>query len=294
MSPRPPIPPTPPAKIVRALQAPREETDHRENPLLERYLRDLWRSGIVPLLGLHYVMTIVLGAIAWVSASGGPVPHPEMALKIIGGYCFLVATLAVPLVSPIFLPATAGETDPACDAVPMTPVTAFDARFIATVLVSGLAAFPLLPLFLLFDPIFGNNVDPYDLFPFIQATATGAWVYLIMEMASPRHDTSGRLGRRLAVIAAFVLLHVGLVGLLARVSWATIQHFPPLKLLIDINPFSQLFLMMEGPGQIRFLVNTYAPLQRRIDFRLYLLVVHILVLIPTWLVYRALLHKRSR
>jgi hypothetical protein len=127
--------------------------------------------------------------------------------------------------------------------------------------------------------------------PFLQGMLTTGWVYLLMEMTGQASDVAAGIARRLALIAGFVFLHVVLVGLLAQLSFATLQETRFLKLIIDLNPFSQLFILMEGAEQNRMIINS--DFQNLIDYRLYLLLVSGLVLLVATAVYRAYVQGRS-
>ncbi len=290
MTPRPLIRPEPPPETLRAM-TPGEQVPATETSLASRYLTGLARIGGWKVLGLHYALVAALCVGFWSVATSGSPPHPEILLKLLGAYCFLIGTIVIPLVSQILFPSP-GETDPAFNAAPVGPVLVFDSRMLVTLIVSAFATLPLLPVFLSFDPIQGNPMDPYDIIPFIQAVATAAWVHLLMEIASIRGDRPGRFARRLAIVIVFVMLHIGLVGLLAQLAFSYLQEANALKIIIDINPFSQLYMLMEGRSEQRLMFNTYS--QTLIDYRLYLLFIQAVILGIAWPVYRAYLHTKTR
>ncbi len=270
------------------------------------YMRGLPRSGLAGVLALHYAAVIVLTLSIWPMVMSGENPHPDILLKVVGAYCFLVATVAIPLVATILFPPI-GETDSAFQVTLLRKNMVFDARMVAVVTLSALAALPLLPLFLASNPAYGAPLDGCDVFPFLQAVATGAWVHLIMEMVCRGETEPGRLGRRLAVIAGFILLHVTIVGLLASVYFSTLQEHQWIKLLINLNPFSQLYILMEGSNKQWLLVKNplftilnYSPIASlvrhgpdrvTVDFRLWLFILQGIVLALTLLIYRTFLRS---
>lgn len=259
-------------------------------PVLSRYLRDLGRIRAWKVLALHYSVVLALMLGFWSQAMEGDNPHPEILLKLLGSYCFLIGAIAIPLVSPLLFP-DIGESDPAFDALPSGPIQVFDARLTAQMLLSALALLPILPIFLAFDPITGRPFDSFDIIPFFLGVVTSGWVQLIMEVSTPTGDRTGAIPRRLAVVGAFILLHIGLVGLLSQLAFHIVQRANLLKLLIDLNPFSQLFILMEGENQERLLFNTYS--QTLIDFRLYLFIIQTLVFLTALAIWRANLKSRT-
>jgi len=261
----------------------------RAGPLTTRYLRELVRIGAWRLVVLHYVAIAALGGAFW-SVTAGNIPgHPEILVKLLGVYCFLIGTIALPLVASELFPSP-GDTDPGFDASPVTPVQILDARLFATGIVSLAALLPVIPIFLLFDPLQHQPLDLLDTAPFFQAVITSLWVNLVMQIATPTGDRTGGFPRRLAVVGAFILMHICLVGLIAQLSPATLQYASPLKMLIDINPFSQIYILMEGPDQLSLLFN--AQSQEHFDYRLHLLLMQTLFLLPTLAIYRAILQSR--
>ncbi len=261
----------------------------RAGPLTTRYLRELARIGAWRLVVLHYVAVAALGGAFWSVTAGNTPGHPEILVKLLGVYCFLIGTVVLPLVAAHLFPSP-GDTDPGFDSSPVTPVQILDARLFATGIVSAVALVPVLPIFLLFDPLQGRPLDLLDTVPFFQAVVTSVWVNLVMQIATPAGDRTGGFPRRLAVVGAFILLHVCLVGLIAQLSPATLQYASPLKMLIDINPFSQIYILMEGPDQLRLLFN--AQSQEHFDYRLHLLLMQTLVLILALAVHRITLQSR--
>jgi predicted membrane channel-forming protein YqfA (hemolysin III family) len=157
-------------------------------------------------------------------------------------------------------------------------------------MLSAVALLPMIPIFLMIGSYLGRPTNPYDMLTFLQGVLTACWVYILMEMVEGSGDDSSRMARRLALIVGFVFLHVTLVGLLAQTAFHFIQTHNPLKLLIDINPFSQLFILMEGVNESRLIANS--DFQRHLDFRLYLLVINVLVVAAIWVIHRATLRGR--
>ena len=290
MTPRSYTPPEPPEKVLRAMRASRAAARSAGNPILARYLRYLHRIGGWWILGTHYLLVAIMVAGIWPFAMSGPVPHPEIVLKLTGSFCFLIGSLVIPLVAPVLFPPF-GETDPAWDAMPMEPVQITDSRLQVVIVLAGMALLPLLPLFLIFSPTVGRPSTVFYAMPFLQGILTTIWVYILMEMTGQADSLSARLTRRLALIVGFVLIHVALVGLLAQLSWATIQTVNPLKLLIDLNPFGQLFILMEGAGQSRMIMNS--DFQRLVDYRVYLFMISGFFTALVWLVYRETIASRS-
>jgi hypothetical protein len=260
------------------------------NPLLARYLTDMIRIRAWWVLILHYLVTLGLIVLFWPSTISVPFPHPEILVKLGGAYCFLIGTIVVPLVSPILFPRI-DEDDESFGTLPITRTAIFDTRMIATLVVSSLTLFPLVPIFIYFSYAAGGRFDPLYLFPFFQGVATSAWVFLLMEIAEGSGDRFGREARRLAIVAAFILLHVGLVGLLAQLSPSTLQRANLLKIIIDLNPFSQLYIFMQGPDARRLLVNTYSL--TLIDYRIYLFIVHMVFFGLVWVFHRAIRSSRE-
>lgn len=261
------------------------------NPLLARYLKDMLRIRAWWVLIFHYLMTVALILLYWPSAMKGWPTHPEILVKLGGAYCFLIGTIAIPLVSPILFPPVS-ESDEAFGALPIGKVSIFDTRMIATLIASSLALLPLIPIFLFFSAAAGGRFDPLYIFPFFQGIATAAWVFLLMEMAGGSADRFGREAKRLGIVAGFILFHLGLVGLLAQLSPSTLQRANFLKILIDLNPFSQLYIFMEGPDSKRLLVNTYSL--TLVDYRIYLFLVHMVFLTLVWAFHRAVKVSRER
>jgi len=260
-------------------------SERPDKAILFRYLNGLKRSGGWQVLVLHYAVILLLLVVFRSSALSGPYPHPEILIKLLGSFCFLVGTIAIPLAAHELFPSP-GESDPAFDTTPQGPATLFYARMKATAVMSMLAMLPLIPLFIIFDPIMGRSIDPFDIIPFLIGVVTSVWIFFLMELVSTVSDPGGRLARRLGVIAAFILMHLGFVGLMGRLARVTLQRTNILKLVIDINPFSQLYILMEGPGQKWLLIKT--DMLELTDYRLYLLVVQLIVLMGALAVHKAL------
>jgi len=291
MMPRHPVAPKPPPRVLKALKSAGEAPEATGNPLLTRYLNDLARIGAWKVLVLHYVALVALGLGFWHTAQTGAGTHPEILLKLLATYCFFIGVLVVPLVSPILFPPI-DEDDPSFGTLPIGPVSLVDTRMLATALVSALALLPLLPILVISSPFLGGGIDILSAMPFLQGVLSAAWVFLLMEMACPAHNPAGRMARRLAVIGAFLLLHIGLVGLMAQLSPSTLQRAAPLKILIDVNPFSQLYILIEGAQQARLIFAT--DFLRLVDHRLYLFILQGLVFALVLGVYRAVLNSRFR
>jgi len=260
------------------------------NPLLRRYLVDMLRIKAWWVLIFHYLVTAGLVFLFWPSTMSVPFPHPEILVKLGGAYCFLIGTIVVPLLSPVLFPRI-DEDDASFGALPIRRIAIFDTRMIATLIASLLTLLPLLPIFIFFSYASGEGFDPLYLFPFFQGIATSAWVFLLMEIAEGSGDRFGREARRLAIVAGFILLHVGLVGLLAQLSPSTLQRANILKIVIDLNPFSQLYIFMQGPDARRLLVNTYSL--TLVDYRIYLFVVHMIFFGLVWAFHRAVRGSRE-
>ncbi|MFH1675851.1 MAG: hypothetical protein ABIC40_02415, partial [bacterium] len=256
--------------------------ESERNPILTRYLNTISGTKFLPVLSAYLVILLLLGFVSFWASEAGMFPK-EAILKLVGTFCFLISTLVIPLISPILFPHF-GESDPAFDSIPVSRGMIFDARLIATGILSGIAALPLLPLFTVFNPLMGRESNFYDIFPFLQATATAIWVQTLMEITCSQSRESNVLGRRLSVIALFVLLHILIVGWLSQIAWTLVQNIPIIKLVADINPFSQLYILMEGPTQKRLMVNS--AFQNRIDYRLYLFIIHNVIFLSVLSVYR--------
>jgi hypothetical protein len=258
------------------------------NPLIRRYFMDLKRNGFGGIIFLHYSLTIVLGLMFWNVASGGSASHPEIFIKMLGAYCFLISIIALPLVITQIFP-NPGESDPTFDTSLVPPISIFDARTLMVAILGAILALPVLPLFLMFSPLLGRSADPFDIFPYLLAIMGSVWVHIFMEIASGKSQADA-LPRRLGVIAFFILLHLGLVGLLAQLAFPILQQGNLVKLLIDVNPFSQLYILMEGSQQQRLILNT--DFQRLIDYRLYLFVLQALALGIVLGIYRKVLKSK--
>jgi hypothetical protein len=288
MSPRVPIQPKPPDRIIRAMSHEPAVSFEREYPLLSRYFMMLRRSGFWKGLVLHYAFVLLLTLIIWPQVSSGVIHHSEILLKLIGSYCFLVGTIAIPLTAPLFLP-DPEDSDPAVSLIPFDPASKFDIRFIVILTVSSLALFPLLPYFLIVGPVLGRVISPLDILVFLQGILSAGWVYLLMEMVSGSAPVAEKLGRRLSLVFGLQLLHIIFTGLMAQFAFPTLQTMNPLKLIIDVNPFSQMFILMEGPSQNRLIVNT--DFQRLIDFRIYLFLITGAISFVTLLIFRSHLRR---
>jgi hypothetical protein len=289
MPPGRPTAPRPPDSAIRALKSGSIIPKKPENPFLGRYIRVLKRIGIWKIFALHYLFVILLGASIWPYAISGSVQHPEFVIKLIGTYCFLIGTIIIPLVGPDILQPV-GDSDAGFESTPYDPLDESDARMLVIGILSALAAIPLLPVFLIVNPVLGKPFNPMDVIPFFQVIATALWVNLLMDMVCrSKQNRHGRPARRLAVIGSFILLHLGF-WLVAQLSRVTLLIANPLRLLIDINPFSQLFILMEGSDMEWLLVNNYWL--RRLDYRLYLFLLQGIVLFIVWAVWRN--HIRSR
>jgi hypothetical protein len=272
------------------MQRPSEGSGRVGNPVLGLYLNAPGRRDLLKALALHYAVIIAIGAIVWPFVTGDESPNYDIITKSVGTYCFLVATIILPLLSPLLFPAVE-DLDPAIMLTRLDRLAAANARMISTVGLSAGAVLPLLPLLFIADRVLGNPTDFYDIFPALQAVATAAWVNLIMDVTDFAESQYGRMSRRLSVIAAFVLLHIWLVGFVSRTSFVTLQNFQVLKLLVDLNPFSQLYILMEGASQQRLLINS--AIQRLVDFRLYMFSIQALVLALSLLIYRAKLLSKE-
>jgi len=285
MTPRPPIPPVPPARTIRAMSSRPEIREAERNPILDRYLSTISGTKLIPALLAYLLILLILGFISYRASEAGMFPK-EAILKLVGTFCFLIATLVIPLLSPALFPNFA-EFDPSFESVPVGRTVIFDARLIATGLLSIIAALPLLPLFTLFNSLFGQEIDFFSIFPFLQAGVSALWVQVLMEIACSSSTEKNVLGRRLSIIAIFVLFHILIIGWLSQIAWTVVQNFQLFKLLADINPFSQLYILMEGSTQDRLMVNS--AFQKFIDYRLYLFIIHNLIFLVVLTVYRAIL-----
>jgi hypothetical protein len=290
MVPRPATPPTPPERVIRTMQAPISSARMSGNPFLTRHIRSTVRAGLWQAIGFHYLLVILLIASVWPIAMRGAAAHPEIVIKLAGVYCFLIGALIIPLIAPIFLQPF-GETDQAADILPIDRTMSFDARLYTIIFLSALALIPLLPLFLFLGPARETQPIIFQILPFIQGVLTTGWVHLLMEMTGQAKDAPTAMVRRLALITIFVFIHLIMVGLLAQLSFETIQAVNALKLIIDLNPFSQLYILMEGPEQNRMIINS--DFQHFLDFRLYLLIISGFIGLMVWGVYRANLRGRS-
>jgi hypothetical protein len=288
MTPGPITIPTPPEKVLRATRGVTSHRDFHIDPILLRYLRDIYLNGIIWIISFHYFIVIALVGGIWLLVMKPPQPHPEIILKLVGSFCFLIGSIVIPMIAPVILPQME-ESDPGYQALPVEPLRLFNARFLTIMILSFATLLPMIPLFFLSAPALGRGQTYYDILPFLQALLTAGWVYTIMEMTGQSKDQSSRLARRLAVVIGFVFLHVALVGLLAQLSFATLQYMNPLKLVIDLNPFSQLFILMEGKIQNRLMLNT--DMQHFIDYRLYLFILTGLVFMLVMAVYRSFLRS---
>jgi len=284
MSPRPPVPPKPPPRALKAMESGTMPSERLEILIFRRFLKNLKSGGGWSILILHYAIVLLLLVLFWRSAMHGQIPHPEVLIKLVGAYCFLVGSIVIPLTAHELFPSP-GETDQAFETVPVGSIVFFDARLRASVTASMFALLPLLPLFIMFDPFLGRDVDPLEIIPFFIGVVSSIWVYFLMELVSIRSDPGGRLARRLGVVAAFILLHLGFVGLVGRLGRVFLQQTNVFKLLIDINPFSQFYILMEGPSQRWLLLRS--DFLSLIDYRLYLLILQILVLALSIAVHRA-------
>lgn len=273
----------------RVVTRPTPPHEERTNPVPIRLYRDLLSIGIWKAAALHYSFLAALSLAGWVFTRGDTVPHPEIILKLAGAYCFLVGTLVVPLVMPLLLPSL-GKSDPGIMALPFDASGSFDLRLKITAMLSAVALFPILPIFLLIGSMLGRPIDPYDVTNFFQGVLASCWVYILMDLVEGTGDDSSRMARRLALIVGFVFVHVMLVGLLAQTAFFVLQKYRLIKLLIDINPFSQLFILMEGINESRLIVNS--DFQRFLDFRLYLFIINLLVIGLVWIIHRARLRDR--
>jgi hypothetical protein len=247
------------------------------------------RRGILKAALVHYILIAGLIIGVWHAAMSGLTPHPEIVLKMAGAFCFLIGAFVVPLLAPALL-SPLESLDSSLGTLPVESSDLFDARLRSVMILLILIFLPLLPLFLIVSPLMGRPLSLFDIAIFLQAILTGGWVYLLMEMTSGAGSLGERLGRRLALIIGFVLLHVTLVGLLAQLAFPTLQQMNPLKLLIDLNPFSQIFILFEGTDQNRLIINS--DFQHFFDFRAYLLIVTGLVYGLVYLIYRTGLKSR--
>ncbi|MCK4720502.1 hypothetical protein KAU08_07575 [bacterium] len=285
MPPGRPTAPRPPDSAIRALKSGSIIPKKPENPFLGRYIRVLKRIGIWKIFALHYLFVILLGASIWPYAISGSVQHPEFVIKLIGTYCFLIGTIIIPLVGPDILQPVA-DSDAGFESTPYDPLDESDARMLVIGILAALAAIPLLPVFLIVNPVLGKPFNPMDVIPFFQIIATALWVNLLMDMVCrSKQNRHGRPARRLAVIGGFILLHLGF-WLVAQLSGAN-----PLKILIDINPFSQLFILMEGSDMEWLLVNR--DWTRDLDYRLYLFLIQGIVLVVIWALWRNHIRRRQ-
>jgi hypothetical protein len=276
--------------MIRATQAHDAEIARVGNPLLARYFLDLQRNGLWKVIVFFYIVLAILVLAVWPMAMGGAYPHPEILMKLTGAYCLLIATLAVPLVSPLLFPPV-GELDPSFDSSPISDLQGFNARFLATMPISVACLVPLLIVFPIFGPSLGHQRQLLDIMPFLQGILTTAWVILLMEMTGQSESSSGLMARRLALIAGFILVHLTLIGLIGQMSFSTLTEAKMVKLLIDLNPFSQLFILMEGPSQTSLVFTFYV--RGAFDYRLFLFVDSAFVLFLTWIIYRNVLQARS-
>lgn len=263
-----------------------ERPERVGNPVLGRFLNKRFRYSLLSALIFHYIALAVLCVVIWPLVTGDGNLNYDVLLKLAGTYCFLIATIAVPMISPILFPPI-GESDNAFDLTPVEPSTVFDARMYATLILSACVALPLLPLFLISDPLFGRPFDGFDVLPFFLSITTAAWVHLVMEIVGASERADGRL----SVVAAFILLHIGLVGIMAGRYMFFLQRHQIYKLLLDVNPFSQLYILMEGPDQKWLLINS--DFQKFMDFRLYMILIQGIILAAVWIAYRLLLRARE-
>ena len=292
MTPRPPTAPKPPAATIRAMRSDAQLPQKPENPFLRLYLRTLNRIGIWRIFVVHYSLVLILGMVAWLQGYGIPHPNPELIIKLVGTYCFLISTIVIPLVLPDLLPMSKGTND-GFEAVPYDPLDESDARMLVVLRLSALAALPLIPIFLIINPILGKTLNPADVVPYFQALMTALWVNFLMDLVSTNQgNIHGRPARRLAIIAGFILLHIGMVGLIAREARVFLQRMNLLKILIDINPFSQLYILMQG-SDTQWLLVTISD-QWNVDFRFYLFILHGLVFLGAWLIWRNFVRNRHQ
>jgi len=288
---RPPVPPEPPKAVTRAVSKGITVTPRIGNPVLRNYLRDNMRSGAWKLLLVHYCIVLLLG-IGFLPLVTDTAPsQPVTVLTLIGAYCFLISTIIVPLLARNFFPPLQ-TSDPSTGSVPIGRFHETDARTTGILIISALAALPLLPVFLLYNPLTGSGLDPFDVLPFFQAIVTAVWVNFIMEISTSRKGRGPAYTGRLAVVAMFIFLHVMIVGLMIPNSWHIIQNFQIFKFIMDVNPFSQLYILITGETADRLMVNT--AFQRHIDYRLYLFILTVLVLMVAAGLHRIIRSSGSR
>ncbi|MCX6645242.1 MAG: hypothetical protein NTY09_02620 [bacterium] len=284
MTPRPPTAPKPPASAIRAMRSDAKLPARSENPFLELYVRNLSRIGIWKIFAIHFSIVIILGLAGWLQRFWISDPNPEIIIKLIGTYCFLISTIVIPLVSPDLFPPMIGNDD-SFQSVPYDLLGESDARMLIVMRLSAVAAIPLLLLFIIFNPLISKTVSVFDVMPYLQTIITALWVNFLMDLVCVNNgNLHGRPARRLAIVAGFILLHIGMVGLMAREAEFFLRRINLLKILIDINPFSQLYILMEG-SDMQWLLVTIDN-QRLIDFRLYLFFLHGLVFLGLWLFWR--------
>ena len=294
MTPRPPIAPKPPASTIRAMRSDVKPQPGSENPFHNLYLRNLKRLGIWKIFSIHYSIAVIMALAVWFL---GPyisetTPVPELIIKFVGTYCFLISSIIIPLVSSDLLPSLI-DRDNSIQSVPYDIVNESDARMLIVMRLSALAAIPLLPIFLVINPILDRQFTPFDVIPYLQSVTTAMWVNFLMDMVSRNTgNPHGLHARRLAIVAGFVLLHIIMVGLVGREAIFFLQRMNLLKIFIDMNPFSQLYIIMEGSDMQWLLVTIDG--QRLIDFRLYLFILHGVVFVGLWLLWRNFMRNRHR
>jgi len=260
------------------------------DPFLHMFLATWRHPTIWKVILLHYFAFSFLIFSAWHLAVRKP-PHPEIVLKLGGAYCFWVGVIVLPLLIPmLFFYPENSSSEPNPLPVPLEEVHLFDARFKAGIYLASVMLFPIIPLFLVVNPALGAKFEPLNLTIYLMALLSFAWVYLLAEMIGKGESVISKLTRGFGLISGFALLHIVLVGFLAQVAFPLLQRANPLKLLIDLNPLSQFFIIMQGPTQSRLIVNT--DFQRLLDYRIYLFLIELCVFGIVFFIYRASLKAK--
>lgn len=247
-------------------------------------------NGIWIIIALHYGTVIFTAILTWSIINGtSNTQHAEIIQKIIGAYCFLVGTLAIPVCLPIFSPFRF-DTDPSIKTLPIEPVRNFELNLWLTLILSFIMLIPIAIASPFFRLALNQTPEILDIIPPMQGIVAAVWVFFLMEVAGSGGDFINVFSRRLTIIAVFIFLHVSLVGLLSQISFPIIQNNPILKLMIDLNPFSQFYILLTGTSQNRLIVNT--DIQRFLDTRLYLFLINAIITALAVLIYRVYLTSK--
>ncbi|HEX9745941.1 MAG TPA: hypothetical protein VGB30_11000 [bacterium] len=277
MCPRAVYRPTPPKKLASIDNA---EAD-RPVPVFQyfkRYRSFALARGFTAFLTFHYA---IIG-IFWITFFLSGVQNEQFYVKLTGIYVFYITVIGLPLLFPLLVDdRKLMAADDA--ALPLYGIHKFDSKLAVLTLGATLTALPSLVMFISVDYLSGDKIDLYGVFPYLQAVISAVWVYILMEISAV-----GRFGNaisgRFIIIAFFILIHVILVGLIYHLSPQTLQVVKLLKLLIDINPFSQVYILTAGPDANRLLFIFYT--QRQDDPREVLLTLNLIVTSLTLLFVR--------